>query len=233
MLLLPFLVSWGTVFEEGPVIIVGLPKVATTSIFHFFQCSGYSASHWTCGENGYCGTCIQKNKQNSEPLLSGCGDYDVWAQIDFVGRSGECYFPQISDLALIHDHYPNATWILNMRRVDDWIASVTAFKTGTFAKRLRLCAGNDLERWYWKQIKRVRSFKAAHPTQRIVELNIDAPGAENRLIQEIGGSVGCWKRHNSNPTAYNPDVNSVLVDKVHARRIMHGRVGSGSPRGWP
>ena len=63
------------------VFVVGFPKSGTTSIARFFDCANVKTSHWKCGEQ-MCGRCIQKNVQNRQDPLRGCGDFSVWAQLD-------------------------------------------------------------------------------------------------------------------------------------------------------
>ena len=96
-----------------PVINLGLPKSGTTSLHDFFKCAtGYNVSHWSCKratrENTHfgeapsqcesnttqlfgqpCGSCIRENLFEKRPPLEGCGDYQVWTQIDFETCDGE------------------------------------------------------------------------------------------------------------------------------------------------
>ena len=59
------------------------------------------------------------------PPMQGCGDFDVYAQMD-VDADGNhsCYFPQIDALATLYRHYPGATYILNTRPFDHWNRSI-------------------------------------------------------------------------------------------------------------
>ena len=64
-----------------PILVVGMPKVGTTSITEFFKCSGrYKVSHHQCrgrGGHGRCGVLIRNNVLEGRPPLQGTGDFDV------------------------------------------------------------------------------------------------------------------------------------------------------------
>lgn len=75
-----------------PIIVVGYPKSGTTSVWDFFSCSGLRTQHYCCCGDTHdhppCSSnsmahCILKNiAARKENVLEGCGDYDVYAQID-------------------------------------------------------------------------------------------------------------------------------------------------------
>jgi hypothetical protein len=76
-----------------PIFIVGLPKVGTSSIHAMFACSGIRSSHYCCcGSNRthtHCNDggrsfseCMRENMKSQRPILEGCGNYDVYAQMD-------------------------------------------------------------------------------------------------------------------------------------------------------
>lgn len=147
-----------------PVIVVGLPKSGTTTIWNFFNCSNVVAQHYCskgdvsthppCHNNlPTMATCILRNmsrgkgKTRTRTLLEGCGDYQVYAQIDGerpvkhnrntnktgslseTGRLNEDFkmrhfLPQHFYLDELHHHAPNATYILPLRKASDWADSV-------------------------------------------------------------------------------------------------------------
>ena len=59
-----------------PIISVGFPKTATTSMFSFFHCGGYASSHYRCSQKKgrfHCGDCIQNNIQmGRKPIFKNC-----------------------------------------------------------------------------------------------------------------------------------------------------------------
>jgi len=160
-----------------PVIVVGYPKSGTTSVWHYFNCSGVVAQHYCSGQgetapNPPCkqtmAACILKNMKRmnnrrvrSPTLLEGCGNFQVYAQIDgerpilnrrpkgkqqgprenenitknLVGSLNDDgtintqikmrhFLPQHFNLNLLHDHNPNATYLLPLRDPNDWAYSV-------------------------------------------------------------------------------------------------------------
>ena len=54
----------------------------------------------------------------------------VWSQIDFESCDQECFFPQKDNLKEIHEQHPNATFVLTMRPVQNWIKSVNGWTGG-------------------------------------------------------------------------------------------------------
>ena len=102
-----------------PVIVLGLPKTGTTSLGEYFDCAGLKSSHYECPDarhdgnaDAWCGVCVKNNVDARAPPMRGCGEYDVWAQLDFTGRPNAgsapglspgdvCFFPQISALSEI------------------------------------------------------------------------------------------------------------------------------------
>ena len=142
---------WRTRTNDQPIIlVVGLPKAGTSSLFEFFHCHGVFSQHWYCcgrqdsadrpgqttGPNGpsYMSHCLLENLQSTttENILDGCGGYDAYTEINgprLPLRNGKeqakgIFLPQHYHLQELHDAAPNATWILNIRDVNDWIKSV-------------------------------------------------------------------------------------------------------------
>lgn len=124
-----------------PIFVVGYPKVGTSSIHAMFACSGIKSSHYCCcGSNRthtHCNDarsfaqCMRSNHQRKRPILEGCGDYDVYAQMD--GELGKkMYLPQHFTLQELHDYAPSATFLLNLRPAEDWVKSVSVSQIKTF-----------------------------------------------------------------------------------------------------
>ena len=66
-------------------------------------------------------------------LRSACGNYDVFAQIDFEPYHA-CMFPQVYFLETLLHYLPNACFILNTRPTEHWLTSVSHW--GDMMKRL-------------------------------------------------------------------------------------------------
>eukprot|EP00588_Corethron_pennatum_P007045 CAMPEP_0194291950 /NCGR_PEP_ID=MMETSP0169-20130528/44547_1 /TAXON_ID=218684 /ORGANISM="Corethron pennatum, Strain L29A3" /LENGTH=569 /DNA_ID=CAMNT_0039039981 /DNA_START=154 /DNA_END=1860 /DNA_ORIENTATION=- len=171
-----------------PVISVGFPKTATTSMFSFFHCGGYSSSHYRCSqEKGRfrCGDCIQNNIQmGRKPIFKNCGNFDVWAEINVSKKFDPIktiFLPQVEHLNLIHRDYPNATLFLTHRDPDDWIKSVmnwhelhTYFINSNITS---LPAGvgkskEELRAFFVGHNERIRQFARNYPSHALVEVDI-------------------------------------------------------------
>ena len=87
----------------GPLaVVVGLPKMGTTSLRNFFHCSGWRTSHQACHGGPHCGACVEafvarvaqlgvrKTALADQTALfrEKCGDYDAFTQLDSVFLSG-------------------------------------------------------------------------------------------------------------------------------------------------
>jgi predicted Zn-dependent protease len=92
--------------------------------------------------------CMLNNMAKHRPPLQDCGDFDVYSEIngprnfkdndhktmlddgtllsdrDSDKSERRIFFPQHHQLDTLHQHYPNATLILNQRNVDAWVDSV-------------------------------------------------------------------------------------------------------------
>jgi hypothetical protein len=96
-------------------------------------------SHYVCAGGEHCGKCVERNVRAGAPPLSNCGEYDVYAQLDYSGNPGgaiegvatvdpgntSCFFPQLEALDAMSAQFPSATFVLNhRRRFEDWTGSV-------------------------------------------------------------------------------------------------------------
>ena len=86
----------------------------------------------------------KQGKNSNIRIFDGCGTYDVYSEINGprhqhkLGTRGQVlddgsvnpsliprmFFPQHFHLNIIHEHYPNATFVLHTRPVDTWVKSV-------------------------------------------------------------------------------------------------------------
>lgn len=76
-----------------------------------------------------CGACVHSNmleNNGNKPAFSGCGDYQVYAGFDVETADPFSWFlPQHFALPLLHEHYEDATWILNTRgTAEQWAVNV-------------------------------------------------------------------------------------------------------------
>ena len=60
---------------------------------------------------------------SSASLRSACGNYDVFAQVDYE-PDHTCIFPQVFHLHTLMSYLPHACFILNTRPTNNWLRSV-------------------------------------------------------------------------------------------------------------
>ena len=93
------------------------------------------SAHWKCGHS-QCGNCVMRwvtemsgssTRDGSAALRTACGDYDVFAQVDYEPY-GTCLFPQMYFLQTLLRYLPSACFILNTRPTEHWLASVRNWK---------------------------------------------------------------------------------------------------------
>jgi hypothetical protein len=151
------------------VILLGIPGSGSLALHDYFTCHGKSSSHYCCGGGGgdgttketnqnrthfpcpddkTCGDCVLTNLKAHRPAFFGCGgeaqqqQEQVWSQFD-VETADAWFLPQHFALGLLHEAYPNATWILNTRGTpQDWAASVFHWHSKT--RRFLTSYGLDL-----------------------------------------------------------------------------------------
>ena len=203
-----------------PVINIGLPKSASTSVLDFFQCNGMKTSHHDCEANctgtrkghefcgdsekaGKCGECVYDNIHDGQPPFEGCGDYDVWAQFDGswnVEKEAACFLPQITELHALHAAYPGATFVMATRKPDIWVKSVAAmpklrdaFRACKFTACQADCVADDKQfaAFYDEHTRTIRQWVEKHPSHKLIEIDADGDIADNsRLVADATGLSG-------------------------------------------
>ena len=139
------LVTMDTLSPQEPIILMGLPRSGSLAFHQYFSnCHGKFSAHYCCGNQDLqtkfpcdepkdmCGDCVLKNLQNHQPAFENCGatstdgnsPIQVWSRFD-LETSDAWFLPQHFTLGLLHEAYPNATWILNTRGSSrQWAESV-------------------------------------------------------------------------------------------------------------
>ena len=179
--------------KKNLIFVVGLPKAGTSSLFAYFHCLGFYSQHWfCCGSqhdaqqegDAYLSDCMVSNLQEGLPILDGCGDYDVYTEMngprkrtkadqDFVAADGvmgyrpRIFLPQHYHLEELHAYAPHATWILNVRPVDAWVESVSQVPAKMLTKQLLYEAqSHDPERWAEPNLWSLQPYR---PTRKFLE----------------------------------------------------------------
>ena len=283
----------GVVTAGGPQIL----KVQTGETWRNCRLpEGSGGLDSSAGEFPLCGVCVERNIMAGRPPLEGCGDYDVWAELDSAehplptrmaneerkarneeekqeemadkvvtleeeegkvlteeearelaeaageddddgeddgkedndekqsGTQGSydgvrplCAYPQITRLQEIHDAYPNATFILNIRPTEKWIASISKWtgdsrraEQGYLRQVFTKCefpgfpsgtgaTDEELKLFYEGHTKRVKDFVRNHPSHTLVEVHIEDPNSAKVLEDAFGISSECWEVRNASP----------------------------------
>jgi hypothetical protein len=205
-----------------PIMVMGLMKAGTTSVYGYFKCGLDPAhselSHYDCKPDSHidpehigmaCGKRIRRNlTKNKKPAFSTMDQFDLYAELDAQELQGGMTLPQWEFLAEIHDQFPNATWILNLRDPSKWLDSVNRWKDlrqrfidNPFLPDLPRGEGaedNDMLDFYDAQAQRVRDFVATHPSHTLVEVQIDSPDAGHVMENAFGIPSACWGNRNMN-----------------------------------
>ena len=150
------------------------------------------------------------NKEDGDEKQSGTqGSYD--------GVRPLCAYPQITHLQEIHDAYPNATFILNIRPTEKWIASISKWtgdrrraEQGYLRQVFTKCEfpgfpsgtgaiDEELKAFYEGHTKRVKNFVRNHPSHTLVEVHIEDKNSAKVLEDAFGISSECWEVRNASP----------------------------------
>jgi hypothetical protein len=133
-----------------------------------------------------------------------------------MGVSTRMFFPQHFNLEDIHQSYPNATFLLNLRPFDSWIKSVQTWGVGLdwqfvneFYRRGELTflpqdktnkteMAEIMRIIYDRHHERVRSFVMEHPSHALIEVPILDPDAGNILAEALGLDPTPWGKYNEN-----------------------------------
>ena len=216
-----------------PVMNLGMPKCGSTTLFEFFQCAGIKSRH------SQDGACIEKAIREGKPPMDGCEEnkqdhYRIrngngaWLQMD-IQMWPDCWFPQISFLDEIHQEFPNATFVMNFRPVDDWIRSARnwgAPQSSTMAQRWAspiLCkykipglinqkgraqlSDQDLRNWLCGHVKHVREFVKQYPTHKLIELDLYNKEASSRSMASLfRANRTCWGKASAVMSTLGPKV---------------------------
>ncbi len=156
-----------------------------------------------------CGKRMRRNiEKHHVAAFESMDNFTLYAELDAQENNGGMTLPQYTYLQQMHDQFPNATWILNLRDPRKWLSSVDRWldlrerfvkypggpdfpsKTGT--------DDADMIRFYILQAQKVRDFVAEHPSHTLVEVKIDSPDAGQIMEDAFGISEACWGNKNVN-----------------------------------
>lgn len=146
------------------VFLIGFNKCGTTSFHDFFRANGYSSVHWRANTLAIR---IQENVHAGvRPVLNGLDHWTAYSDMICLpgspwGRSNSDTYPVIEACRYfkqLDESYPNSCFILNTRRLEDWIRSRLRHDGGRFAnaylEALRIKGISNVEQMitYWTQL---------------------------------------------------------------------------------
>lgn len=196
-----------------PIINVGFPKAGSTTISKYFQCN-----NWNVPNRGQYGhkqmELLRRGEKHALAKSYPTADVEVYGQVD--NSHGTCAYPQIQFLEEIHEEFPNATFIMTSRPVDDWIRSVSRWYnlldrlagchmipgllcTGEKNdKGLNSCTPDNLRHWWCSHVKHVREFTKRYPSHKLVEVNLYNNSETGQLLGDIfATNASCWGHANA------------------------------------
>jgi len=204
------------------VIVIGMPKCGTKTIADFFKCNGWHTSHYACRHDlkytyrtmSSCADCVTRWVLNvmdqpvgdkSAQLRLACGNYDVFAQMDYAPLH-TCMFPQVFFLQTLLRYLPHACFVLNTRPTDHWLSSVRNWRMGAnnshlMPRYLNNCPINPrnetgLGEWYDRH--NLRASLALRSARCALEIDIeDGVGLTTHLDRffTLNSSTECLKTY--------------------------------------
>ena len=191
------------------VFNLGFPKTGTTSLTSFLNNAGLKCAHWEVCKADRCervGPVMSKALNETKLLLSSPSleDYDCLSQMDYckwLNRSAlksVCYWPQFDMVETIHEQYPNASFVLTVRRPTEWLSS--AARWGDLLERIRYSQSEGLRygaldeeilQWFiQKHVKIRKFFNTESRRSQLFEIHQDtADSAATALLEHIFGKI--------------------------------------------
>lgn len=205
-----------------PIIVVGMMKAGTTSIFGYFRCGLRKEdesfiSHYDCKPNIHnranirmtCGRRMFHNLERRQEAFDGMDNFAVYSEIDAqIDGAPHMFLPQYSYLHQIHKQYPRATFILNMRDPKSWIKSIDNWKDlrqkfiDIDLEDFKAGKGEtdeELEEFYLLQAQKVRDFVKVFSSHELIEIDIVGEETGQIMQDSFGITKDCWGIRNSNP----------------------------------
>ena len=166
------------------------------------------------------GAMIKHAKKSGFPLLHFLNDYNAFIQMD-VTLGGELnYWPQLTDVPLLDQQYPNSKFIFNTRPMDKWLSSVNRW--GNLKLRLTKAElpglpfgvgykDEELENWHnWHKENMVSYFKDSPEKFIIFDIENDKPSI---LVDFLGVNtikIGHENENKRNPPNHSSHMSSAI-----------------------
>lgn len=193
----------------SPLLNVGMPKSGSTTLYNFFLCSGIRSSH---SQNG--AKMMENVNQGSSRPLRETQKSEMQAYMQLDTNYDQCAYPQIQFLDELHQEYPNATLILMMRPVDEWIRSARTWTdltirwrdcqlpglicTGDLDSEGRArCTDENLRHWWCAHVRHIRNFVKHYPSHQLLEFDLYNSAQTSELLSKLfDAKRSCWGHSN-------------------------------------
>ena len=101
------------------VFQIGFNKCGTKFLTELFHSNGYKGIHWAAG--ALADDIAYSKAVNRRPLAKWADEYTVFTDMESVHRFSMPMIEGFKEYALLDKWYPDAIFVLNIRKVDDWI----------------------------------------------------------------------------------------------------------------
>jgi len=233
--------------EDEIIFNLGFSKAGTTSVQKYLQCIGIlNVSHYQCIErlpstnpSAFCASCVQEVVKHHKNLNETCGFYNAYAEF-FLARESydhngyDCAFSQIIYFKKLYTMYPNASFLLPIRPIDDTINSMRNWlmhDSVPYDESISICIKKEkslgdrydynksntiLIKSLWEMhTQNVRAFFKGK--ENFLEFDIYDPNAENilnfffhEIITKQKTKKSCWSQEN---------INNALHDGINVTHV--------------
>jgi len=187
-----------------PAVNVGMPKCGSRTLGDFFKCNEMKSRHISAD-----GLCMKEKLEKGESLQKCFGQALAIMQMDWNFPPG-CIFPQVNYLDEIHRNYPNATFILNFRPVQDWKRSVHQWRGMLRRWSSKKCkipgfvkpVTNTTTYNFWcNHVMHIREYVKQYPSHKLIELDLyDSKSTSSTLASLFRADAKCWGHSNERLT---------------------------------
>ncbi len=161
---------------------IGFNKCGTTFIARLFDLNRIPAAHWL--EGALADDIAYARLTGARPLARWADSVTAFTDMESVRFLNMPVIEGFRDFALLDRHYPGSIFLLNTRRVEDWIASRYLHRGGAYARSIAANLGVPLgdlgdiwARDWADHLSTVRAHFAGRPT--FIDIDIDQAAPED------------------------------------------------------
>ncbi|WP_042249303.1 hypothetical protein [Paracoccus sp. PAMC 22219] len=161
---------------------IGFNKCGTTFIARLFDLNRIPAAHWL--EGALADDIAHAKLTGARPLARWADSITAFTDMESVRFLNMPVIEGFRDFALLDQHYPGSVFLLNTRRVEDWIASRYLHRGGAYARSIAANLGVPLgdlgdiwARDWADHLSAVRAHFAGRP--EFIDIDIDQAAPED------------------------------------------------------